>query len=84
MAWAGVVWHRSGELLDNQNKILIQQARIEQMLETLNRAFDKHEQLPWHSEAGTQIIELRGLTNSHQRRLLNLEDGRRAFDDMEQ
>ena len=60
MAWAGVVWHRSGELLENQNAILVNQARDRQVIEQIMRSFDKHERLPWHSEAGQQIIELRG------------------------
>lgn len=83
MAWAGVVWHRSGELLENQNEILVNQARDQQMMNQLMRGFDKHERLPWHSEAGQQIIELRGLTNSHERRIVNLEDGRHAVGDIE-
>ena len=83
MAWAGVVWHRSGDLLENQNEILINQARDRQMMEQLMRSNDKHERLPWHSEAGQQIIEMRGLVNSHERRIINLEDGRHAAEDVD-
>lgn len=82
MAWAGVVWVKSEDLLDGQQQILVEQARIQGTLAQLEatmksvlRDLERHENKPWHTEAGTQIIELRGRANDHSRRLLNLEDG---------
>lgn len=82
MAWAGVVYVKSEDLLEGQQRILVEQTRIQgsqaqlkASLDTLIRDLERHEQQPWHTEAGTQIIELRGRTNSHERRILNLEDG---------
>lgn len=82
MAWAGVVYWKSEDLLEGQQQILVEQARIQGALSQLDatlknvlRDLERHEEAPWHTEAGTQIIELRGRANSHERRILNLEDG---------
>ena len=69
MAWAGVVWDRSSALLENQQKILIEQAKIEQKLETLMAQHRAHRASPWHRQAGEQIIRMREKLEDHERRL---------------
>ena len=76
MAWAGVVWDRSNRLLTDLQMALQDVARAQERVDAMRRETGRHYELHWHSEAGEQIIELRGRMAGAERRILTLEHGR--------
>lgn len=52
LAWSGVIWTRSDDLMKANTQILRGQERLELKLDHISATLTEHKARPWHDEAG--------------------------------
>lgn len=74
LAWAGLIWTRSDDLMKANNAIIASQQRIELKLEFMTEAINEHRKRPWHDEAGRAHAATRREMDGIRQRMGLIED----------
>lgn len=65
VAWAGVVWSASQQVITGQNLIQIRLTSLEDRVTYFVDRLALHEAADWHSAAGLEITRIRSKQDSH-------------------